>query len=170
MSINTLVSQSLKPNELETLIDETLKKNNSESNSPLIPILQEIQHEEGYLSTEALRLVSEKTGASPSHVFGVATFYHQFRLRPEGKHQISICRGTACHVAGATDLYKTIVKELGLTPSEDTSEDGLFTLHVVRCIGACSLAPVIKVDDTAYGKMTPKKLRVILNQYRGDEK
>ena len=160
----------MKPNELETLIDETLKKHNSESNSPLIPILQEIQHSEGYLSTEALRLVSEKTGASPSHVFGVATFYHQFRLRSEGKHQIAICRGTACHVAGTTDLYKTLVKELELIPFEDTSEDGLFTLHVVRCIGACSLAPVLKVDDVVYGKMTSKKLRNILDQYREDEK
>ena len=158
----------MNPNELETIIDKTLK-NNSESNSPLIPILQEIQHSLGYLSTDALRLVSEKTGASLSHVFGVATFYHQFRLRPEGKHQISICRGTACHVAGATDLYKTLVKELELG-SEDTSEDGLFTLHVVRCIGACSLAPVIKVDDMVYGRMTAKKLRGILGQYREDQK
>ncbi len=160
----------MKQNELVTLIDGMLKKHNIESNSPLIPILQKIQHEQGYLSTEALRLVSEKTGASPSRVFGVATFYHQFRLKPEGKHQVSICRGTACHVAGAADLYKTLVTELDLKPSEDTSEDGLFTLHVVRCIGACSLAPVIKVDDIVYGKMTPKKLRSILNQHRENKK
>jgi NADH:ubiquinone oxidoreductase subunit E len=160
----------LKPNKLEDLIDKMLTRHNSESSHPLIPILQAIQQEQGYLSEESLRLVSEKTGASPSRVYGVATFYHQFRLKAEGAHRISICRGTACHVAGATDLYNTLIRELGITPPEDTSEDGLFTIHEVRCIGACSLAPVIKVDETVYGKMTPKKLRLILDQYREDEK
>ncbi len=83
---------------------------------------------------------------------------------------ISICRGTACHVAGVTDLYNMLVEELGLHPPEDTSEDGLFTLHEVRCLGACSLAPVVKVDDTVYGKITQKKLRSVLDQYREKKK
>jgi NADH:ubiquinone oxidoreductase subunit E len=160
----------LNPNELEALIDRMLTHHNSGSSSPLIPILQAIQHEQGYLSRDALRLVSEKTGASLSRVFGVATFYHQFRLRPEGKHMISICRGTACHVAGVTDLYNMLVEELGLHPPDDTSEDGLFTLHEVRCLGACSLAPVVKVDETVYGKITQKKLRSVLDQYREKKK
>jgi len=160
----------LNPKELENLIDRMLTRHNSESSSPLIPVLQAIQHEQGYLSRDALRLVSVKTGASLSRVFGVATFYHQFRLRPEGKHMISICRGTACHVAGVTDLYNMLVEELGLHPPEDTSEDGLFTLHEVRCLGACSLAPVVKVDETVYGKITQKKLRSVLDQYREKKK
>ncbi len=169
MSSYNLVSHSLNHVELETLIDNMLTHNN-ESSSPLIPILQAIQLEQGYLSTEALRLVSEKTGASPSRVYGVATFYHQFRLKEEGKHRISICRGTACHVARASDLYNALMKELDLTPPDDTSEDGLFTVHVVRCLGACSLAPVIKVNENVYGKMTPKKLRQILDEYREAER
>ncbi len=155
--------------EIESLIDGMLSRHNKETSSPLIPVLQAIQEQQGYLSEEALRLVSEKTGASKSRVYGVATFYHQFRLRPEGKHKISICRGTACHVAGATDLYKELIKMLDLTPPEDTSEDGLFTLHEVRCLGACSLAPVIKVDDTVYGKVTEKRLHEILDQYREEQ-
>jgi len=163
------VSHRLNPVELEELIDRQLQYHNMESSSPLIPILQAIQHEQGYLSKDALRLVSEKTGASPSRVYGVATFYHQFRLKPEGKHQISICRGTACHVAGVSDLYNTLVNELGINPPEDTSEDGFFTLHEVRCLGACSLAPVMKVDDKVYGKLTQKKLQNILKQYRKEQ-
>ena len=156
--------------ELETLIDGILTRHTSNHSSPLIPVLQEIQQEQGYLSQEALRLVSKKTGASPSRVYGIATFYHQFRLRPEGKHQIAICRGTACHVAGAPDLYDALVKELGITPPEDTSADGLFTVHEVRCLGACSLAPVMKVNDMVYGKMTTKKRKQILSQFKEDEK
>lgn len=154
--------------EIEALIDDILSKHNPVTSSPLIPILQAVQSHQGYLSDESLRIVSYKTGASPSRVYGVATFYHQFRLRPEGKHKISICRGTACHVAGATDLYNQLVKELDLSPSEDTSADGLFTLNEVRCLGACSLAPVVKVDENVYGKVTAKKLREILDQYRED--
>ncbi len=156
--------------ELENLIDGILSHHDSDHSSPLIPVLQEIQETQGYLSEEALRLVSEKTGASPSRVYGVATFYHQFRLRPEGKHQISICRGTACHVAGAPDLFSALIKELDLIPHEDTSEDGVFTVHEVRCLGACSLGPVMKVDESVYGKMTPKKLHTIIRQYREDKK
>jgi NADH:ubiquinone oxidoreductase subunit E len=155
--------------QINDLIDEMLSQHNMESSSPLIPVLQAIQNQQGYLSEESLRIVSDKTGTSLSRVYGVATFYHQFRLRPEGKHKISICRGTACHVASATDLYNQLVKELGLSPDEDTSADGLFTLHEVRCLGACSLAPVVKVDETVYGKMTGKKLQEILNQYKEEQ-
>ena len=159
----------MKPAEIEDIIDGLLSQHNKESSSPLIPVLQAIQNQQGFLSDESLRLVSKKTGASLSRVYGVATFYHQFRLRPEGKHKISICRGTACHVAGATDLYNQLVKELVLSPGEDTSTDGLFTLQEVRCLGACSLAPVVKVDETVYGKMTAKKLQEILDQYREEQ-
>lgn len=156
--------------ELEALIDGILSHYNADHSSPLIPVLQEVQMEQGYLSEEAMRLVSKKTGASLSRVYGVATFYHQFRLKPEGKHQISICRGTACHVAGAPDLYNSLVKELSIKPQEDTSEDGLFTVHEVRCLGACSLGPVMKIDEIVYGKMTPKKLHNIIDQFREDQK
>jgi len=151
--------------ETEVLIDEMLESHNSESN-PLIPILQKIQKSKGYLSMEALRLVSEKTGMSPSRVYGVATFYHQFRLKPEGKHRISICKGTACHVSGVEDIYKSLLKVLEITPPEDTSKDGLFTIQEVRCLGACSLAPVIKIDDIVFGKMNTQKLQTLLKRYK----
>lgn len=153
-------------NKIGVLIDEVLENYDSGSSSPLIPILQEIQNKQGFLSSESLEIVSRKTGISPSRVYGVATFYHQFRLKPEGKHKISICKGTACHVAGVESLYKELVNELNLKRDEDTSDDGLFTVHEVRCLGACSLAPVIKIDETVYGKMTPKKLKSLLKQYR----
>lgn len=152
---------------MESIIETRMKR--AGSSSPLIPILQEIQEHDGYLSDEAMRTVSSRTGYSESHVYGVATFYHQFRLRPEGKHRISICRGTACHVAGATDLYNMLVDELSITPPEDTTSDGLFTIHEVRCIGACSLAPVIKIDDEVYGRIDPKRLKKVLDQYREAE-
>lgn len=168
MNIGTLVSQCLKSNEIDTLIDDVLENHDNNSSSPLIPVLQAVQKNQGYLSRDVLRKVSEKTSASLSRVYGVATFYHQFRLKGEGKHKIAVCRGTACHVAGATDVYNTLVRELGIKPPEDTSEDGLFTLQEVRCIGACSLAPVVKIDETVYGKVTPKKLGEILNQYRSE--
>lgn len=171
LTISNLVNHCLNYNKLEALIDDMLERTqNNESSSPLIPLLQAIQKKQGHLSNEALMIVSEKTGISPSRVYGVATFYHQFRLKEEGKNKISICRGTACHVAGSSDLYNALVKDLRIKPPDDTSEDGLFTLYVVRCIGACSLAPVIKVNETVYGKMTPKKLHRILNEYREEKR
>ncbi len=131
----------------------------------LIPLLQKIQDSLGYLPKITLLTVAEKLGVSPSKVFGVATFYHQFRLRPHGKHIVTICRGTACHVAGVTKVYDELMKLLGISPPEDTSPDGLFTVHQVRCIGACSLAPVIKVDDRVYGRLDQEKLKQILGSF-----
>ena len=153
-------------NEIGVLIDDVLENYDSHSSSPLIHLLQEIQNKQGFLSRESLEMVSNKTGISPSRVYGVATFYHQFRLKPEGLHKISICKGTACHVAGVESLYKELVNELNLKNGEDTSDDGLFTIQEVRCLGACSLAPVIKIDETVYGKMTPKRMKSLLKQYR----
>jgi NADH-quinone oxidoreductase subunit E len=165
--MRTLISHTLESDELEKIIDRLLTQYDFESSSPLIPILQAIQQRKGYLTQEALRLISKKTGFSLSQVYGVATFYHQFRFKPEGKHRISVCRGTACHVSDAIKLYNVLVKELGITPPEDTSEDGLFTIYEVRCIGACSLAPIIKIDERVYGKMTPNKIQSLLNKYKG---
>jgi len=132
----------------------------------LIPIMQKIQDSLGYLTKTSLLTVAERLGVPPSRVFGVATFYHQFRLRPQGKHIITVCRGTACHVAGATKIYDELMKLLDISPPEDTSPDGLFTVHQVRCIGACSLAPVIKVDESVYGRLDQEKLKEILNSFK----
>jgi len=135
--------------------------------SALIPMLQEVQSEVGYLPEAALERTSELLQLPPSHVYGVATFYHQFRLRPKGKHLITICRGTACHVGGSLDMYNFLTRQLRITLPEDTSEDRLFTIQQVRCIGACSLAPIMKIDDDVYGKLNPTKIRQIISKYRG---
>ena len=136
----------------------------------LISLLQRIQDSLGYLPKTALLTVAEKLRIPPSRVFGVATFYHQFRLRPQGKHTITVCRGTACHVAGVTKLFDELMKLLDISPPEDTSPDGLFTVHQVRCIGACSLAPVIKVDEEVYGRLDREKLKEILRLFKEEHK
>jgi NADH-quinone oxidoreductase subunit E len=130
--------------------------------SALIPLLQEIQAEAGYLPGESLTRVSELLHIPPSQVYGVATFYHQFRLRPRGEHMITVCRGTACHVRESLGVYNFINQQLGIKPPQDTSPDGAFTVQQVRCLGACALAPVIKVDETVYGKVDQAKIRGIL--------
>lgn len=134
--------------------------------STLIPILQDIQSELGYLPEPAMERVSQLLRISTSHIYGVVTFYHQFRLKPKGKHLISVCRGTACHVKGSLNINDFLINELKITSQVDTSEDGLFTLQQVRCVGACSLAPVIKIDEDFYGNVDPAKERQILSKYR----
>jgi len=144
-------------------------RNEDPIQSALIPILQNVQSELGYLHELVLDRVSQLLRLPTSHVYGVATFYHQFRLRPKGRHLITVCRGTACHVKGSKDVNEFLVKELGLTPGSDTSKDGLFTLQQVRCVGACSLAPVIKMDEEFYGDVDTAKARQILSRYRAKE-
>jgi NADH-quinone oxidoreductase subunit E len=134
--------------------------------SALIPVLQGVQSELGYIPEQALDRVSLLLGLPTSHVYGVATFYHQFRLVPRGRHMITVCRGTACHVKGSLEVNELIMNELGITEKSDTSKDGVFTLQQVRCVGACGLAPVIKVDDEFYGNVDPAKVRRILGKYR----
>ncbi len=152
--------------ELIILVNKICQKHELDASNSLIPILQEIQSKIGYIPETALKRVSQNIGVSPSHVYGVATFYHQFRLRPGGRHTIRICRGTACHVAGATDIYNTLLKELEIIQPNDTSQDGLFTINQVRCIGACSLAPIVKIDDEVYGRIDQKKLKIILDNLK----
>ncbi len=132
----------------------------------LIPILQEIQAEIGYLPQDVLERTAEILQLPPSHVHGVATFYHQFRLKPKGKHMISICRGTACHVRRSLEIYNVLIRQLEIALPEDTSKDGLFTIQQVRCLGACALAPIMKIDGDVYGKITPTKIRQIITKYR----
>jgi NADH-quinone oxidoreductase subunit E len=134
--------------------------------SALIPILQEIQAKVGYLPATSLARVAELLHIPPSQVYGVATFYHQFRLQPKGEHLITVCRGTACHVKGSQDTLNYINQQLGIKPPKDTSPDGAFTVQQVRCLGACGLAPVIKVDETVYGKVDHAKIRSILKTVR----
>jgi len=157
-------------NKLENIVYNLKKKHLKEEEkgkNKLILILQDLQEELGYLPREGLSLISDALKIPESHVYGVATFYHQFRLRPQGKHVITICRGTACHVAGSQDIYKYLKRKLDIAPYENTSPDGNFTVKEVRCIGACSLAPVMRVDGKVYGKLDQQKVNKIIEDYGG---
>jgi NADH-quinone oxidoreductase subunit E len=131
----------------------------------LIPMLQKTQRVLGYLPEWALLEISHLTGVRSAKVFGVATFYAQFRLYPIGKHIVRVCRGTACHVRGSGRILKEIQSRLRVAPGE-TTKDRLFTLETVACLGSCALAPVMVVDDTVYGRMNPSKAMAVLDQYR----
>jgi NADH-quinone oxidoreductase subunit E len=131
---------------------------------PLIPVLQRAQEIFGYLPLEVMKYISKELRVPPSRLFGVATFYAQFSFKPRGRHTILSCQGTACHVRGGAKILEEMQRELKVEPG-DTSPDGKFTLEKVYCIGCCSLAPAIIIDDTAYGKLTPEKVREVLKRY-----
>jgi NADH-quinone oxidoreductase subunit E len=131
----------------------------------LIPLLQAAQDSYGYVPPLAIEQIAEATRIPASEVFGVITFYKQFRLMPLGQHIIRVCKGTACHVLGAEIIAQTVGEELGITRDE-TSEDGLFTFLEVACLGCCSLAPVVMIGEQAFGRLTPQKLRGVLRRYR----
>ena len=134
----------------------------------LIPLLQSAQDHFGYIPRRAIAYISAVTGIPDSDVYGVITFYGQFRLQPRGKFLIRACDGTACHVSGARTIAEAIEDELGIEVG-DTTEDGLFTLNTVACIGCCSLAPVMMVNDDTHGRLTPASARKILREYRRRE-
>ena len=134
----------------------------------LIPLLQSAQDHFGYIPRRAMSYISSVTGISESDIYGVITFYSQFRLQPMGKYVVRACAGTACHVSGAKAIIETIEDELGVEVG-DTTEDGLFTLNTVACIGCCSLAPVIMINDDTHGNLTPSSLRKLLREYRRKE-
>ena len=124
----------------------------------LIPMLQTIQRHMGYLPEDALLEVARLTKLPAAKVFGVATFYEQFRLNPVGRHIVKLCRGTACHVRGADRILNDVEVTFHVEPGE-TTEDGSFTLETVACFGSCALAPVLVLDETVKGRMTPSKTR-----------
>lgn len=134
----------------------------------LITVLQEKQEELGYLPMDELYKIAEETGNSPARVLGVATFYTQFRLQPVGKYLIMLCKGTACHVNGADGLEKAICEELGIVDG-GTTDDGLFSLKTVACLGCCSLSPAMMINDDTYGSLTPAKAVEILREIRKGE-
>ena len=162
---------SMEAHNILSIVDEAFESYKSyiPLDSALIPFLQDVQAKIGYLPEPALKRAAGLLKMSESRVFGVATFYHQFRLRPKGKHMITVCRGTACHVGGSREIYDFLTRHLKFTPPEDTSLDGLFTVQQVRCIGACALAPIIKVDDKVYGRTNPTRIMSILAKYRRSE-
>lgn len=136
---------------------------NGRSSGRLIPILQAVQAEYRYLPEEVLTFVATSLGISPARVYGVATFYSLFTLKPKGKYLIRVCDGTACHVKRSMDLHDALGKKLGLAEGEDTTRDMLFTLETVNCLGACGLAPAMVVNEEVYGQLTPERATEIVS-------
>lgn len=129
----------------------------------LVTILQKAQEIYGYLPIDVVYRIAERQGVSPAKVLGVATFYSQFRLKPVGKNLILLCKGTACHVNGADSIAAALKDELGIEDG-GTTDDGLFSLKEVACLGCCSLSPVMMINETAYGSLTPQKARDIVRK------
>ncbi|MCL2365474.1 MAG: NAD(P)H-dependent oxidoreductase subunit E [Oscillospiraceae bacterium] len=132
----------------------------------LVPILQEVQAAYSYLPEDVMNYVANALKITPGTVFGVATFYSHFALESKGKYIIRVCNGTACHVRKAVEIIKVFQTELGLDDKKHTSDDNLFTLEEVACIGACGLAPVITINDDVYGAMTKEKTIELINKYK----
>ncbi len=131
----------------------------------LIPLLQSAQDSYGYIPEKAIHYIGEVVNIPASDIYGVITFYAQFRLKPLGKNVIRICEGTACHVNGAKNILKVLQNELGISVGE-TTEDGNFTLQSVACLGCCSLAPVIMINEETYGNLDNDKTKKVLKKYR----
>lgn len=147
---------------IEPVLDELAQVKGS-----LITILQKTQDIYGYLPRVAIEYISKRTEIAESEIMGVATFYTQFRLTPVGKYLIMLCQGTACHVNSSELILQTIKDELGIDDGE-TTEDGLFTLKCVACLGCCSLSPVMMINENTYGSLTPEKTKKILKELRGE--
>jgi NADH-quinone oxidoreductase subunit E len=131
----------------------------------LIAVLQEVQAIEGYISQSAVSIITELTGIPSSRIMGVASFYAGFRLKPVGKYRIMVCMGTACHVNNAERIADTVKRILDIEVG-DVTADGLFSLEEVACLGCCSIAPAMMINDTAYGKLTPEKVQNIISELR----
>ena len=134
----------------------------------LIPILQKIQDEEGFLSRQAVIEVGKTLDIPASKIYGVATFYNQFRFEPQGRYHVQVCRGTACHVLGSATVLQELEKMLKIKAGQ-TSRDGLFSMEVVACIGACGLAPVICVNGEFHAKVSRDDLQGIIDECRNSE-
>jgi len=139
--------------------------NHRQEPGALIPLLQTAQDTYGYIPASAIDSISEVAGIPAADIYGVITFYSQFRLKPLGRYLLRICDGTACHVNGSERIAGAIEDELQLGGS-DTTADGLFTLQKVACLGCCSLSPVIMINDETYGRLTPKKVLQLLKEYK----
>jgi NADH:ubiquinone oxidoreductase subunit E len=153
------------PDDLDPL--EKILGKYSEEKGSLIPLLQDAQEAYGYLDERVMRALAKGAGYQLSQVYGVATFYTQFRLEPIGEHLIRVCHGTACHVAGAELISEEVSNLLGIRDGQ-TTPDMQFTVESVMCVGACSLSPIMIVDEDTHGKLKPANVRRVLKKYRGE--
>jgi NADH-quinone oxidoreductase subunit E len=151
---------------------ETLEKlyKEFEHKKSLMIYLQQIQTKFGFVPEYSIRFLSEKMNVAESHIYGVITFYAQFRTKPVGKNMIKVCHGTACHVGGATILSEAINEFLGVDEINDTTEDGEFTVQDVACLGCCALAPAVMVNDKVHGKLDVNRVKTVIDSYRKSAK
>ena len=150
---------------VDSIIDSFTK-----DQSNLIAILQKVQHEYRYLPEEALIRIGVKMGISPATVYGVATFYSQFSLDPKGKYEVKVCDGTACHVRGSMPVLNAITAKLELSEGKFTTEDMLFSVETVSCLGACGLAPVVVINEKVYPQMTPDAMKIVIDALIKEER
>ena len=136
--------------------------------TPLMMILSDIQNEYGYIPLEVQQIVSKRTGISVAEIYGVVTFYSFFSLQPKGKYVVGVCLGTACYVKGAQQIIDKFSELLGIAPG-GTTEDGMFTLDALRCIGACGIAPAVTINGKVYPKLKVSDVPVIVDEYRKKE-
>lgn len=149
-------------------IDAILEKYGYDK-SRIISIMQDVQEIYRYLPKEVLCYIAEKVGISEAKIFGVATFYGNFSLEAKGKYVLRICRGTACHVRRSDKILDAIYEATGLNDDKHTTDDGLFTIEIVSCLGACGLSPVVMVNDTVHPQMTPEKAKALIESLRAEE-
>lgn len=159
----TTPETDLRTCECRKVVDEVVEAHGAAPGT-LIPILQDVQARVGYLPPEVLERIGERTRVPAAQVFGVASFYSQFRFKPVGKYVIKVCHGTACHVQGAVGISEALTGELK-TRDGETTEDGTFTLTSVACVGCCSLAPVMMIEEKTYGRLTPDAARKVVRKY-----
>jgi NADH:ubiquinone oxidoreductase subunit E len=138
-------------------------KGYKKSRDNLIPVLQKVQNKIGYISEESVNAISDYLGISSTEIYGVATFYTQFRFTRPGDHMIKVCQGTACHVRGGQKIMDAVCKKTGIKPGE-TSIDYKYSVDRVACFGSCALAPVVVVDDEVYGRVSPQKIKKLLEE------
>ena len=146
-------------------VDSVLEKYGGDK-AKIIAIMQDVQEKYRYLPQEALEYIAKKVGMSESKLYGVATFYGNFSLDAKGKYVMKVCRGTACHVRKSSNVLQALYDATGTNEHKPNSDDGLFTLEIVSCLGACGLSPVVMVNDTVHAAMTPDKARALVEQLR----
>jgi NADH-quinone oxidoreductase E subunit len=146
---------------------ETILSRHPRERDALLPILQDLQGEQGYLTPDAIEAAAKHCRIHPVEAYGTATFYAQFKFKPVGKKTLMVCQGTACHVMGGHQVLEQIKRELGVQPG-DTTEDGMFTLETVACIGACALAPTMVLNGDTLGSVKAQDIKEVLNAARND--
>jgi NADH-quinone oxidoreductase subunit E len=163
--IETTKTQEQKEDAIDMVLVDQIIDPYAEDPTSLIGLLQDVQNEFNYLPKQALERIAERLDIPLADLYGVATFYKAFSLKPKGKHRICVCTGTACHVKGAQELLDRLLRELKIAEGE-TTDDGFFSVEEVRCVGACGLSPIVAIGEQRYGRLNQSKLLKLIDKYR----